>query len=689
METIQQRSANNIRILYELFRKTAQFMDVDRILDHAQTILKDFMGIKGSAGYLLRPDGESMSLQSWQNLPLEYLEKSRVIKIGRAQAGPPAREDRLMNADSTTGFDVSLDPVAGNSGFGMQIDVPLMAGQVQLGVMRLFWGEKRILAADEIQLMEMIGGQLGILIQNARYVEAVNEELRQWVKTEQALIVAKKEAEAASKAKSDFLANMSHEIRTPINAITGLGHLLLQTEMSPKQDNYVRKIQSASRNLLGIINDILDFSKIESGNLVLESVPFNLEEVLTNLSNLMAEEASRKGIDLVFSVEPDVPLDLSGDALRLTQVLTNLTNNAVKFTQKGRIVLRVETLQEDCTPEGGVVTLRFSVRDTGIGLTQDQIDNLFRSFSQADSSITRKYGGTGLGLAISRQLIALMEGDIAVSSKVGEGSTFYFTARFGFRKRCGEAPGSRFRTVRIEEEEGAGETASLSGLRVLVAEDNSINRQVIQENLRRAGLQASVAVNGKEVVAAIEKNRYDAVLMDLQMPEMNGLEAARVIRSDPRHHSLPIIALTAHAVAGDRERCLAAGMNDYITKPIEPDQLFTVLRKWLKPSSPAPAGTADDGGAGWGQSDAARKALGRLKKLRRHIEQNEYIDAAVIDRLAGSSNPSPMESQPSWERLRRSLSAFDYENARSVIDDMMEALEATLEETPEGMDDDG
>ncbi len=663
------RSRENARILYDLFRKMAQPADVDGILTRAQAVLPDSMSMAASAAYSMKPEGDGLSLQTWRNLPLEYLEKGRTLTIGDVWSGCVAPEHRVIRLDLSAMPDSPLGTLARHPGYDMGVVVPIMAGQTTLGVLCLFSEETRALAEDEIELLEMVGGLLGILLQNARYLKGVNEELRRWVETEKALLVAKKEAEAASQAKSDFLANMSHEIRTPMNAVTGLAHLLLQTEMSPKQHNYVRNIESAGRNLLGIINDILDFSKIESGNLTLEAAPFNLEEVLANMSNLIGEEAARKGIELVFALEADVPVNLNGDALRLTQVLTNLGNNAVKFTETGEIVVGVEILHRECTLKGDAVTLRFTIRDTGIGLTQTQIDKLFRSFSQADSSITRRYGGTGLGLAISRQLIALMEGDIGVHSTPGEGSVFYFTARFHCHGSCTDG---RWRVPAPCAANAESGTPPLLG-HVLVAEDNYINQQVIRENLRKAGCRVTIAVNGEDAVAAIRENSYDAVLMDIKMPMLDGLAATRLVRSDPCFRTLPIIALTAHAVTGDREKCLAAGMDDYIAKPIEPEQLFTVLRKWLKPL-PTPAGQSRPKGKA-ATPDELKRLHDQLERLRSRIRESEYIDVGVVDRLAESWNRAEPDRLPPLDRLRRPLSALNYDDALKVVEGAMRVLE--------------
>ena len=380
--------------------------------------------------------------------------------------------------------------------------------------------------------------------------------------------------EEATRAKSDFLARMSHEIRTPMNAVIGMTYLAQQSKPDEKLANYLRKIEGASKNLLGIINDILDFSKIEAGKMVLSPASFRLSGLLLSVHDLIEGMAREKKIALDFAVADGVPDVVEGDSLRISQICINICNNALKFTEKGAITLRVE-IQED---RGEEILLHFSVRDTGIGIDEEQQRRIFDSFAQADGSSTRRFGGTGLGLAICKLLVQLMHGEIWVESRPGEGSTFHFTLLL--RKGAIEEKA-------VPQTADQLTTGSLQGKRVLLVEDNDINQEIASELLREAGIDVVVANNGAEALEICKETGFDLVLMDIQMPVMDGLEAARRIRASdfPSAGTVPIVAMTANAMSGDREKSLAAGMNDHITKPIDCGELYTTLRRWMEPAS--------------------------------------------------------------------------------------------------------
>ncbi|MBT3175965.1 MAG: response regulator [Desulfobacula sp.] len=408
-------------------------------------------------------------------------------------------------------------------------------------------------------------------------LESTNFNLQNTLK--QARDLAKK-AESANIAKSQFLANMSHEIRTPMNGIIAATDLALAEGLKPEIENYIRIAHDSGQSLLKIINDILDFSKIESGYLEIENLPFALKETIDSIIEMLFAEFKEKGIDLSLKIDPNLPEILVGDSMRLRQVITNLVNNALKFTNTGGLIT-IGVNQKKVGIHHGKIMLDFYIKDTGVGIKSKHLDNLFNPFTQADPSSTRKYGGTGLGLSISKKIVEKMNGEIDIKSEYGKGTIFHFNCLFGLpTKEMKEQLNSQSDHSKNEKNIKKYKE-NIIGSRILVAEDNPVNQQIIKTILKKANLIVEVANNGKEAIGLLKDEKFDAILMDIQMPEMDGLEATKRIREIPDNKNLPIIALTANAMDEDEQMCRLAGMNGFITKPIDAEKLFKILSELI------------------------------------------------------------------------------------------------------------
>ena len=653
------RLVEELQALSEVSQAVSSTLDLQTVLTTIVIRAAQLSGANGGAIYEYDETAQAFDLRATHGAEAELMQalQAEPIPLGESALGRAALSRSPVQVpdilDEQIPVLARIRTVLVRSAYHSLLALPLLIEQRIMGGLVVWRQEPGSFPAEVVNLLQTFASQSTLAIQNAqlfREIEARGREL-----------------EIASKHKSQFLANMSHEIRTPMNAIMGMTHLALQTELSPKQNDYLNKIKTSANSLLGIINDILDFSKIEAGKMDLESVDFSLDEVINNLAPLMTIKSQEKqSLEVLFDIAPNIPRFLKGDPLRLGQVLINLTYNAVKFTEEGEIVIAARLVKE----KQDQVTLEFSVSDTGIGLSREQIDNLFKAFSQADTSTTRIYGGTGLGLAICKRLVEMMGGELRVASTPGQGSTFKFTAVYG-RSDQKKLPAK-------SKTQNPDVLKHIQGARVLLVEDNEINQEVARELLEGAGLPVTVAANGRQAVRAVKENNFEAVLMDIQMPVMDGYEATRQIRNwekrlkaqsskskekkstngiqssvfNPQSSEIPIIAMTAHAMVEDRTRCLEAGMNDYVSKPIEPERLFLTLSNWIKPG----------------------KRVIPDYLLARKAEESPDDESLPLAGLPGLSVKSGLAKVGGNRKLYRKLLGKFSRNYTSVTDDIRKAL---------------
>jgi signal transduction histidine kinase len=536
---------------------------IARSQDKAQ-LLKDICSlICDKGGYLMAWVGYAQNDAEKSVLPVAhsgieagYLASIPISWSDTSPLGQGATGSAIRSAQTQINRDCVHNPAmqpwrhaAQAPGYQSSIALPFVKKSGVHAALMIYARQADAFSADEVALLEELTSNL------AHALDAL-EDRRLRV-----------EAESASKAKANFLANMSHEIRTPLNAITGMAHLIRRDGLTPRQAEKLDKLEHASGHLLHIINDILDLSKIDADKLTLEHVPVQVERIVANVVSMVYERAHAKQLELVTEVQA-LPPNLLGDVTRLQQALLNYATNAIKFTPSGRVTVRARVLEE----ADDHALLHFEVADTGLGIEAQALGRLFSAFEQADNSTTRQYGGTGLGLAITRKLARLMGGDAGAQSLPGLGSCFWFTACL----QKGE-PAPMPGTPRKPEEALALLRSQHAGLRVLVAEDEPVNSEIATILLEDAGLVVDVAEDGLQALALAQSEPYGAILMDMQMPHMGGLDATRAIRQLPAHAHTPILAMTANAFSDDKERCFAAGMNAFISKPVPPEELYAGL----------------------------------------------------------------------------------------------------------------
>ena len=707
---VQQEKDSWLKSGINNFNDTARnIANIDGLSEKLIGFIVDYTGASIGAMYIFNETSKLIELKG--GFALTYAKATKTsFQLGEGLLGQAAYNNKAILITQIPENYHHINSALGEAPPQNILILPFSYEEKLIGVLEI--GSFTKFEEKHIEFLNSLEDSLGSTFKNVQLNLKQGLLLKEAKEKSEELVLAQKQAEQANQSKSDFLANMSHEIRTPMNAIVGMSYLIQKTDLTPKQENYILKIDSASKALLGIINDILDFSKIEAGKLNIEIIEFELDKVLNDLATLVTLKAQEKDIEVLFSIDKDVPYQLLGDPLRLGQILTNLTTNAIKFTEQGEVILKIRKLKQ----KNKQVVLEFLVKDTGIGLSEEQVKKLFKKFTQADSSTTRQYGGTGLGLTISKNLIEMMNGEIWVESQLGEGSNFYFTISFRLQDnpqanrqiftnelkglnalivddnnaaleileeslnsffmivskasngadaismvdsaesthpydlvivdwKMPEMTGTQtieaikklpqiknvpkfimltaygvesvmqeverlnvdgflvkpmnpsilFNTIleifgkdsfkekleTIPSKHMDASLDSIRGAKILLTEDNDINQEIATELLEGKGFHVTVACNGKEAVEKVSQFEFDCVLMDIQMPVMDGYLATQEIRSDKRFKSLPIIAMTANAMKTDRDKCINVGMNDHVAKPINPKTLFSTLSKWI------------------------------------------------------------------------------------------------------------